>query len=525
MINILIKSLEIDIAYAVNSYIYILRKMPIFKDLFTDDVYNSKIIKKIVGFFGIIISISRAIFLKFIYFFVIYFITYKLFPNDMVKAFFHIYFILTILGMFINNKLLNTSKKKYFSIVLFNMNANEFFRMNIFWNLLTSTILNSIIIYIFVDKLLISPTIFYTIIFIILSLNVRLIGETLNILYFKKYKYIWYTNSSLYFPILIVLLGLCFLPYINIFVPIKIIELTTLITIPLAAASIIYLLNIKNYRQMYKRLVEMTDVMNEKNEKDYLKQAMVEVKEKDKKIDTSILEKKSGYDLFNTIFFERHKEILLRSAKKYAIIALIVYCILGYLMINYSNYNKSIAELLHIKLSIFIMIMFFINRGAIITQAMFFNCDHAMLRFNFYREPQVILELFKKRLTTVVKVNLIPAIIIGIGNIILLNISTNNYSLLTYITTFLFIICLSIFFSVHYLVIYYLLQPFDKDMQVKKASYSFVTLITYIITYMLTKLVLTSEILSILGIVFVLLYIVISLRIVYKVSPRTFKLN
>ena len=156
---------------------------------------------------------------------------------------------------------------------------------------------------------------------------------------------------------------------------------------------------------------------------------------------------------------------------------------------------------------------------------MFFNCDHAMLRFNFYREPQVILELFKKRLTTVVKVNLIPAIIIGIGNIILLNISTNNYSLLTYITTFLFIICLSIFFSVHYLVIYYLLQPFDKDMQVKKASYSFVTLITYIITYMLTKLVLTSEILSILGIVFVLLYIVISLRIVYKVSPRTFKLN
>ena len=62
-------------------------------------------------------------------------------------------------------------------------------------------------------------------------------------------------------------------------------------------------------------------------------------------------------------------------------------------------------------------------------------------------------------------------------------------------------------------------------MQVKKASYSFVTLITYIITYMLTKLVLTSEILSILGIVFVLLYIVISLRIVYKVSPRTFKLN
>ena len=194
-------------------------------------------------------------------------------------------------------------------------------------------------------------------------------------------------------------------------------------------------------------------------------------------------------------------------------------------MIRYSNYNNSIAELLHFKLAIFIIIMFFINRGAIITQAMFFNCDHAMLRYNFYREPKIILELFKKRLITVIKVNLIPAVVIGIGNITLLLISNNNYSYLTLITTFLFIISLSVFFSVHYLVIYYLLQPFNKEMEVKKASYSFVTLGTSIISYLLAHLVLTSEILSILGITFVVIYIIIALLLVYKISPRTFKLN
>ena len=36
--------------------------------------------------------------------------------------------------------------------------------------------------------------------------------------------------------------------------------------------------------------------MNSKNEKDYLKQAMVDVKEKDKKIDHKLLEKKEGYE-------------------------------------------------------------------------------------------------------------------------------------------------------------------------------------------------------------------------------------
>ena len=134
------------------------------------------------------------------------------------------------------------------------------------------------------------------------------------------------------------------------------------------------------------------------------------------------------------------------------------------------------------------------------------------------------MELFKKRLLTVVKVNLLPAFVIGIGNIVLLLISKNTYTTLTLVTTFLFILSLSIFFSVHYLVIYYLLQPFNKDMEVKKASYSFVTLGTYLLCYILTNLVMTSELLSIFGVLFVIIYVILSLFLVYKIAPRTFKL-
>ena len=525
MINALVKTLQIDLDYSVNSFIYILSRLPILRDLITNDIYKSKTIKRIVGFFGILFSVARAAFLKFMYFFVILFICYKLFPNNIVRSFFHIYFLLTILGMFINNKLLNTSKKKYFSLLIFNMDATSFFRANLFWNMLTSTIMNSICIYLFIDYLLLSPTIMYSLILVFFTLGVRLVGEVGNILFFRKYKYIWYTNNSLYFPILGVLLGCCFLPYLKIFIPFNVIMICMVIFLILGIPALIYLLKVDDYKLIYKRLSQITNVMDSKNEKDYLKQAMVDVKEKDKKIDSKLLETKQGYDLFNTIFFERHKEILLRSARKYSVFIIIVYGILVYLMLTRSNYNHSIAELIHLKAAIFIIIMFFINRGAIITQAMFFNCDHAMLRFNFYREPNVIVELFKKRLLTVVKVNLLPAFVIGIGNTIILLISVNAYSMLTIITTFLFIISLSIFFSVHYLVIYYLLQPFNKEMEVKRASYSFVMMGTYIISYKLSGLVLSSEILSILGVLFVIIYIVAALQLVYKVSPRTFKLN
>lgn len=522
MLSTLKKALDIDITYSVNSFIYVLRKLPFFKDLFTDDVYSSRIIKKIVNLIGIILSSGRAIFLKFIYYFIIFAISYKLFPDNLVKAFFHIYFFLTLIGLFINNKLLNTSKKKYFSLILFNMDATKFFRANIFWNTLTNLLLNSACLTFF-GHLLASP-IKYIIILIVYTTFIRFIGEALNIIFYKKYNYIWYSNTTLYFTILISLLLACLLPYLNIYISPDFILSTTIIAIILGIISLVYLLTIKDYKLIYKKLSQMTNVMDSKNEKDYLKQAMVSVNQKDKIIDNKKLKGKQGYDFFNTIFFERHKEILLRSAKKYSLVFIAIYIVLSYLVIKETSYSTSVSSFLHNNLSWFVIIMYFINRGAIITQAMFFNCDHAMLRYNFYREPSIILGLFKKRLLTVIKVNLIPAFVIAVGNVIIL-ILTKDYNIINCLSTFLFIIFLSIFFSVHYLVIYYLLQPFNKDMEVKKASYSFVTMFTYIISYAITDLTINSTIFSLIGLLFTGVYIIISLVLVYKLAPQTFKLN
>ena len=522
MINVLKKTLQIDYAYSVNSFIYTLQKLPIFNDLLTKDAYSSKMLKSIVGVFGIIISTLRVLFLKFMYFFAILFISYKIAPDNLVKSFFNIYFFLTILGLFINNKLLNTSKKKYFTLILFNVDSSKFLKASIFWMQLTNLILNSIFIFLFM-YLLDSPNIIYGLVLIILSYSTRLVGEALNIKFYKKYNYIWYSNSSLYFPILIGLLLLAFLPYINVFIRFRYIAIITIILFILSIPSLIYLLKIKDYKLIYKQLSTVTKVMNSKNDKDYLKQAMVEVKKKDIELDSKKIKGKKGFDLFNTIFFERHKEILLRSAKKYALIIGIIYILLIFICYTNNIYLKQISNFLNNRLAIFVFVMYFVNRGAIITQAMFFNCDHAMLSYNFYREPKTLLGLFKKRLITVIKVNLLPAITIGIGNAIILGL--NNTSILTIMCMIIFIICLSIFFSTHYLVIYYLLQPYNKNMEMKKISYSITTLLTYIVCYQMFSLVLNINILSIFGIIFSCLYIIISLVLVYKIAPQTFKLN
>ena len=516
------ESLDIDITYTTNSIIFILRKLPILKDLITDDIYSSSGLKSLIRFIAPIYLFFKMLVIKFFYYFLIFFVAYRYFPSNLIRTYFHIFFFLTILGLFINNKLLNTSKKNYFSLLLFHMEATSYFRMNILWNQIINLVLNSICI-IFFNSLIMAP-IKYSIILILLTIFTRLIGESLNIMFYKKQNYIWYSNTKLYGTVLLLALVFILLPFISIYIPIKwIVSITILLGI-ISIFSLKYLLSIKDYKQIFQRLSQVVDVMNSKNDKDYLKQGMVAIRDKDKSINNKKINKKKGYDSFNAIFFERHKEILLRSAKKYSVISVVVYSILIYLIFNKPNFDKDMLSFLYNRMGWFVAIMYIVNRGAIITQAMFFNCDHAMLNYNFYKTPKVILELFKKRLQTVIIVNLIPAFTIGIGNTIIF-ILLKETSFITIATSFLFVIVSSIFFSIHYLVIYYLLQPFNKKLEVKKASYSIATLVTYIISYMMTSVVINSTILSILGILFTIGYAGIALLLVYKFAPKTFKLN
>lgn len=523
MIKTLTQTLNIDIAYSVNSFLYILRKLPIFRDLMTDDIYKSKNLKKIVTIIGLILSLGKALVQKFIYIAIIYILAYKINSKDSLKSFLHIYTIFSIIGMFINNKLLTTSKKKYFGIILFNIDATKFLRANLFWSLLSIFFLNGIVLITFSNLLSFNPLL--VLILLLLTINLRIIGEALNIAFYKKYNYIWYNNTLVYFGILISLILLALLlPFVNVYLSISNIIAISIITLIFSIISLIYLFKVKDYKLIYKKLSTVTNIMDNSNEKAYLKQAMVAVNKKDYLISNKKIAGKKGYDLFNTIFFERHKEILLRSAKKYTLFFIIIYLLLVLATIKSSSYASSINSFLNNKIGWFVIIMYFINRGAIVTQAMFYNCDHAMLKYNFFRKKETILGLFKKRMLTVIRVNLLPASIIATGNTILLLLN-NDQNFVLIASTFSFIIILSIFFSVHYLVIYYLLQPFNKNMEYHKPSYTIVSLITYLISFAVKDLVINTTVFSIIGLFLTIIYILVSIVLVYKMAPKTFRLN
>ena len=153
------------------------------------------------------------------------------------------------------------------------------------------------------------------------------------------------------------------------------------------------------------------------------------------------------------------------------------------------------------------------------------NCDHSMLTYRFYRQPKVILRLFTARLKSVALINLIPASVIAIGLPLLLLFTGGTDNPLNYLCLFVSIIAMSVFFSVHSMVLYYLLQPYNANIEMKNPLFTIANSVTYIICYVAIGKKAPTLIFGMIISAFCILYIVIALLLAYKLAPKTFRLR
>ena len=87
------------------------------------------------------------------------------------------------------------------------------------------------------------------------------------------------------------------------------------------------------------------------------------------------------------------------------------------------------------------------------------------------------------------------------------------------------IVAMSIFFSVHYLVMYYLLQPYNASTEMKSSTYKVVQGLTYFVAYIFIGVKIPTLYFGVAMTVFCVGYSLISLVLAYKYAPKTFKLR
>ena len=169
--------------------------------------------------------------------------------------------------------------------------------------------------------------------------------------------------------------------------------------------------------------------------------------------------------------------------------------------------------------------MYFVNRGTGFTNVLFMNCDHSLLTYSFYKRPECILRLFRIRLWEIMKVNLLPAAVIGAGLALLLYLSGGTAEPVNYLVLIVSMLCISMFFSVHYLTIYYLLQPYNAGTEIKSGTYRIVVTVTYFFCYYLMRLKMSTFAFGLGTVIFCVAYCIIACALVYKLAPKTFRIR
>lgn len=523
MINSFFISFKLKNAYKVNSIIYSLKQIPIIKKILPSSLYKSKGLKSFANVISAIIEFNSFFLGKFLYILFMISLALSLYKNGNANTFIHIFVFLTIIGGFLNTHLFNPSKDKYYAIILMKFDAKEYTLSNYYYFLLK--VLIGFMPFTVIFGLISNVDLTICLLLPMFVVCVKTIISA-SILYLdNKKKKTRNENLPMASAIIttIVLLACAYgLPFIGITINAEIFYILCILSLILGIFAINYIKIFNNYKKMYKDLLTPENVIfatanSSKN---------ITVDTYRKQINNEIVNSNSeGYEYFNDIFVKRHKKILTKATRNISIISILILTILIIFAFVNGKYNKNLNEYLQVSLPYFLFIMYFLNRGQSITQAMFMNCDHSMLFYRFYRQPSAILKLFRERLKTLIKLNIIPALIIASGLTLLLYATGGTVNSINYLLTFLTIIAMSIFFSVHHLVLYYLLQPYNIDLEMKNPLFSMISSGTYLVCYFAIQVQIPTVIFGTGIILFTIMYSLIALFLAYKYAPKTFKLR
>lgn len=538
MFKTFILSFKIRLIYVINNFVYSLKQLPVIGKDIPSECYSSDPLKIL----GLIFAILKEIFWEIIAKKTAYFFTFLiLIPSAMqtiilgkednlkVAGFAITFILLSLIGGLINNEMFKTSKDKYYAIFTMRINAKNYTISNYIYYLI-KVLISFVLLFLIFNKYIIDNIPTYVLLLLpFIMVNIKLICANIRLKYFKRTKNPVFIKSAEFIKNLIITIafvGAYGFTLIGVQLSTLGLLIIFVLSLILGVISFIQILKFDNYRMMYKKIFaeENKVKIDLKDLKQGTKESMLkQIKQEDVEINSD----KTGYAFFNELFVKRHRGLLEKKAKIQTIILLIIALVvlIATQIPMFEQFKQAVNKGILISFPFMAYLMFFLNNGTIVTQAMFMNCDHSMLTYKFYRKPNVILGLFKERLKTLISIDIVPAFVIAVSLPILLFATGGSDNYFNYILLFVATISMSIFFSTHYLVIYYLIQPYNKESEMKSSTYRIIVALTYIIFYSLMKLKLPTILFGSIITIAAILYVFISLTLVYKFAPKTFKIR
>ena len=529
MFNIFTKVYQISFAQTINMWIYYIKRLPLLGKHIPETLYKSTGSKTVLANIIRVLTFIFGFAKKYLYMFIIVVLP-AIFISEVtdinnIDIKFHIFFFLNfIMGSLINNKFASDITKDFCMVNLMRINAKEYYLSKMIFSYIKD------FIYFLFPMMLLGCTFLQALVITLEFVAFRIIAQGFLLLVSSTKKKPIFTNGL--YSILLILIpsimayGLHFLG-----ITFKIKELllyipSIIVILVLAISSLYYLFKSNKYSLVSKTIISREDTNNINMLTS--EATFNDVKLDEKKINSKNLKKdkykdKIGMEYLNLKFLERHKKVLINPVKLRVYIIAILSLIAIIVTIFFSEINNKISEFILSSSGILVFVLYCISIGEKTTRAFFFNCDNSLLRYKFYKEPKVILSNFKSRLKITLMLNSIPAVTLAIGMLLTLIFSRGD--IIRFIPIFISIITLAGFFSIHYLCLYYNIQPYTSQLTIKSPIYKIASFIVYIVSYQCLQVRTKSILFTMAIIIITIAYTLIAIVAIYKYAPKRFKLH
>lgn len=518
----LVLQLRLHMAYRVNGILYRLR--------FLSLSYESGFAKTLGLVLAILRELLGLLLGKLLYMAAFFAAPLLLFPSEPPAGLYgHLLLFLTLIGGIFNSKLLDAEQDVYYAVFLLRMDARRY-ALSAYGYTLLKDFMGFLTAALVVGRLTLQAPLALCLLTPVLVCSVKLTAAGLELAHFTRRRRL--AREAKWFPVLqglgLLLLAAAYLPpmLLGWAIPSGAAYAACGLFASCGAWGACVLVRFPSFRQVYRRIFTPDNLALLTGDTDpAAKETQAQYRSK-LTLDAGPDSRKTGCARFNELFVRRNYRLLMRPARRTAVIAGAALALGCAACLALPEIAAAINGALVPALPMMLLLMYFINRGNTVTQVLFFNCDSSMLSYRFYRQPRVILGIFTARLKSLTAINLLPTAVIALGLPLLLLCSGGTDTPTDYLVLPLAILAMSVFFSVHYLVLYYLLQPYTAGLENTSFGYRLITGLTYFVCYMIYANVHGATMAFGIGmIVFAAVYVAAALLLAYRLAPRTFKLR
>lgn len=527
--------LAIQTSSTTNLLIYYIRKLPLLNKLITTKLYANLRMKKYFAVFARLLLILIGFLLSFAYVGLMLYVPATGFGQELssdgaFRQFVHQLFMLSFVVAGVSMAIiLEPKRNKYVAVKLLRMPPARFMKATLCYKYVMYFIYLLPAMLVFGS--LLNGSIIQLTLLTLCTAMWRVLCEVLHLKYYEKTGNILIRQNILIWPVIILGYILAYLPLSLQHTPITSAWLlhysSVAIIILLGIYAIVKLARYPAYRSIVdaatKRddpLLDLGQMISDANK------TSVQSKGDDyslERVGSDTFKGQKGHAYLNAIFFARHHSLIKRPMN----IRLAVIGGIGLLTIIALSLIETLGDMIVTNMglatSILALAMFYLSVGEKMCKAMFFHCDLSLLRYRFYRESTFA--HFRIRLYKITGQNLAIAIALGAVLTIIYYVAGGHPFTANMIMIWVSIIMLSIFFSIHHLFLYYILQPYTTELNVKNPLFTVLTMIISFVCgislFIQTPIPLYTAIVLILTV----LYFTAALVLVRTYGSKTFRVK